>query len=63
MVEKQIKVNDIDMKKGMNFICDDLGVKVEGASAGTLKPVLENIVTPSETNAVVCILSGSNVIA
>lgn len=60
LVERKITVNDIDMKKGINFINDDLGVKVEGASAGTLKPVLEKIVTPSETNAVICIISGSN---
>ena len=48
------------MKKGVDFINSDLGVNVEGASAGTLKPIFTNLVKPSETNAVVCILSGGN---
>lgn len=59
-VEEQVCINDKDMESGINFVYEDLGVQVEGASAGTLKPVLENIVVPSETNAVVCILSGGN---
>lgn len=62
LVEKQVKINDTDMKKGIDFIRDDLGVKVEGASAGTLKPIFENTVRPSETNAVICLLSGGNVV-
>ncbi|MEI8128952.1 MAG: pyridoxal-phosphate dependent enzyme [bacterium] len=60
-VEKMVKIDDIDMVKGINFVYNDFGVKVEGASAGTLKPIFENIVTPSEANAVVCILSGGNI--
>lgn len=63
LVEKQILIEDKDMKKGIDFVSHDIGVKVEGASAGTLKPLFENIVKPSETNAVVCVLSGSNVLA
>lgn len=63
LVGKQFKINDYDMKKGMDFISDDLGVKVEGAAAGTLKPIFEKIVRPSERNAVVCVLSGGNVFA
>ena len=49
------------MKRGMDFISDDLKVLVEGASSGTLKPVFERIVQPSEENAVICVLSGGNV--
>lgn len=62
LVEKQILIEDNDMKNGIDFVSQDIGVKVEGASAGTLKPLFENIVKPSETNAVVCILSGSNIL-
>lgn len=60
LVGKQVKINDNDMKKGMDFISNDIGAKVEGASAGTLKPIFDGIAKPSEKNAVVCILSGGN---
>lgn len=61
LVEKQISMSDNDMKKGMDFVYNDIGVNVEGASAGTLKPILENKITPSETHAIVCVLSGGNI--
>lgn len=61
LVDKKVKVTDMDMQRGINFINDDIGVKVEGASAATLKPIFENLVVPSEENAVICILSGGNV--
>ena len=60
-VEKKFNIDDKDMEKGIDFVYNDIGVKVEGASAGTLKPILDNMVTPSETHAVICILSGGNV--
>lgn len=60
LVEKQVLISDADMETGTEFVYSDIGVTVEGASAGTLKPVLENLVKPCESNAVVCILSGSN---
>lgn len=60
LVDEQVEITDVDMKRGIDFIKTDLSVKVEGASAGTLKPVLDKLVTPSERNAVVCILSGGN---
>lgn len=61
-VENKIVIDDNDMEKGMNFVYQDIGAKVEGASAGTLKPILENSVIPSENNVVVCVLSGGNII-
>lgn len=61
LVEKQISMGDNEMKKGMDFIYNDIGATVEGASAGTMKPVLENKVVPSKTHAIVCVLSGGNV--
>lgn len=61
LVERQFKISDDDMKKGMDFVNDDLGARVEGAAAGTLKPIFEKYVRPSEQDAVVCILSGGNV--
>lgn len=60
LVDLQLKMDDSDMKKGMDLIEKDLGVSVEGASAGTLTPVLKNLVKPSEKNLVICILSGGN---
>jgi len=63
LVKRQVKINDDDMKKGMDFIFKDLGAKVESASAGTLKPVLDGTIRPTERNAVVCLLSGGNVLA
>lgn len=62
LVERQFTIDDTDMKKGIDFILDDLGVKVEGASAGTLKPVLGSAVRPSKNHAVVCLLSGGNIL-
>ena len=62
LVKRQFKISDEDMKKGMSFVFDDLGAKVESASAGTLKPILNGVVRPSKKNAVVCILSGGNVV-
>lgn len=61
-VGKKVNVDDIDMEKGIDFIYNDIDVKVEGASAGTMKPVFEDLAIPSETNAVVCILSGGNIV-
>jgi len=61
LVNKQVLISDADMKRGMDFISDDLKVLVEGASSGTLKPIFERIVQPSEENAVICVLSGGNV--
>jgi threonine dehydratase len=61
LITKQIIVNDADMKRGIDFISDDLGSLVEGASSATLKPVFERIIQPSEENAVICILSGGNI--
>jgi hypothetical protein len=52
----------MDMQRGIDFILDDIGVRVEGASAGTLKPVFDNMVIPSEATAVICILSGGNIV-
>lgn len=63
LVKKQVKINDDDMKKGMDFIFKDLGAKVESASAGTLKPIFDGTIRPSDKNAVVCVLSGGNVVA
>lgn len=62
LVDKKIKIDDTDMKKGIDFVHQDINARVEGASAGTLKPVLENIVFPGKNSAVVCILSGGNII-
>ena len=62
LVDRIIDVTDMDMQRGINFLADDIGTKVEGASAGTLKPVLEKIVQPSEENAVICIISGGNTV-
>lgn len=61
-VDQQITINDTDMKNGIKYVYEDIKTKVEGASAGTLKPILEKMVIPSQTNAVICILSGSNVV-
>lgn len=61
-VDQQITISDADMKNGIKYVYEDLKTKVEGASAGTLKPILEKMVVPSETNAVICILSGSNIV-
>ncbi len=62
LIDKIIDVTDMDMQRGINFLVEDLGTKVEGASASTLKPVLEKLVLPSEGNAVVCIISGGNTV-
>lgn len=59
-VDEKYEINDEVMKKGIDFVKSDLGVFVEGPSAGTLKPILEGIVKPSEKNALVCVLSGGN---
>lgn len=59
-VDEQFCINDSDMEKGIKFVQQDLGTKVEGAAAGTLKPILDNTIVPSESNAVVCLLSGAN---
>ena len=56
----KIKINDCDMQNGIQFVSKDIGATVEGASAGTLKPVLDNLVKPCENTAVVCLLSGGN---
>lgn len=60
-VEKQITINDKDMKKGIGFVYRDINAKVEGASAGTLKPVLDELIMPSSKCAVICLISGGNV--
>lgn len=62
LVENKVDINDSDMEKGIDFIFNDIGVIVEGASAGTLTPIIEELVVPSETNVVVCILSGGNTV-
>lgn len=60
VVDKQVLITDMDMQRGVNFILKDIKVKVEGASAGSMKPIFENIVIPSENHAVICLLSGGN---
>lgn len=60
LVNKQVNINDADMKRGIDFISTDLGSLVEGASAGTLKPIFEGITKSSEENAIICVLSGGN---
>ncbi len=62
LVDRIESVSDMDMQRGIDFILDDIGVRVEGASAGTLKPVFDNMVIPSEATAVICILSGGNIV-
>lgn len=49
------------MEQGVDFVCHDLGHQVEGASGGTLHPVLsdENY-QPNERRLVVSLLSGGN---
>lgn len=61
-VDEKIKIDDNDMEKGIEFVFNDINTKVEGASAGTLKPVLNNLVSLSSKNIVVCVLSGGNVV-
>lgn len=61
LVNSKVKINDADMKRGINFVYNDLGAKVEGASAGTLKPILEGTFAPCKKNAVICVLSGGNI--
>lgn len=60
VVDRQIFINDMDMQRGVNFILKDIKVKVEGASAGTMRPIFENVVAPSDKHAIICILSGGN---
>jgi len=55
-------MDDPDMARGMAAARQDLGVAVEGASGGTLCPVLDHaLYQPSPKRLVVCILSGGNV--
>src|SRR5574344_737936 len=59
-VDEKVVINDFDMKKGIKFVENDINKSVEGASAGTLKPVLDGSLKPDAKHAVVCVLSGSN---
>lgn len=61
LITKKISVNDADMKRGIDFISNDIEALVEGASSATLKPIFDRIVQPSEENAVICIISGGNI--
>lgn len=61
LVSQQLEITDIDMKKGMEYVAKDLGAKVEGASAGTLAPILNGVLKPNKKHAIVCVLSGGNV--
>lgn len=61
LVDKQVIINDDDMKKCMDYIYEDIDAHVEGASSGTLASVMNSIVTPSKAHAVICVLSGGNV--
>lgn len=59
-IDNKFLINDNDMKKGIDFVNADIEANVEGASAGTLKPILNGSIIPSESHAVVCVLSGGN---
>lgn len=56
------RLSDADMRLGQQTVRDDLGVVVEGASAGTVVPVLtQPECQPTDHRLVVCLLSGGNV--
>lgn len=61
LVDKIIFVSDMDMQRGINFVLDDLGARVEGASASTLTPILDNMIVPSQSRAIICLISGGNI--
>lgn len=61
LVDKQVAITDMDMQRGINFVFDDIGARVEGASAATLTPILDNMVIPSPQHAIICVLSGGNI--
>ncbi|MEB3285921.1 MAG: pyridoxal-phosphate dependent enzyme [Vampirovibrionales bacterium] len=55
------EMSDQDMEAGLGFVNHELGLDVEGASGGTLSPVLFRLdCLPSEKRLVVCLLSGAN---
>jgi threonine dehydratase len=56
-------MTDTQMRQGMDWVWHDINAAVEGACGGTLMPILDNQLIPSEENPVVCVLSGGNVAA
>jgi threonine dehydratase len=55
-------LKDSEMRLGQQVVAQDLGVVVEGASAGTVVPVLtQPEYHPTDHRWVVCLLSGGNV--
>lgn len=59
-LDKKLHTTDFEMKKAIDFVFQDIGAFVEGASAATLKVVLDKLSCPDKTRAVVCVLSGGN---
>lgn len=56
-------MSEDDMQAGVGFVAHDLGQHVEGASGGTLAPVLfRDDCKPTDKRLVVCLLSGGNII-
>jgi threonine dehydratase len=56
-------MDDAEMARGMAYVRDDIGVRIEGASGGSLVPVLQQPerFAPTDQRCVVCLLSGGNV--
>jgi hypothetical protein len=56
-------MSEDDMQAGVGFVAHDIGQHVEGASGGTLAPVLfRDDCKPTDKRLVVCLLSGGNII-
>ena len=57
-----LEMSDDHMQMGLDFIKSDLGIVVEGASSGTVFPVLHyDTFYPSRHRLVVSVLSGANI--
>ena len=57
-----LEMSDEHMQTGLDFIQSDLGIAVEGASAGTVFPVLHyDTFYPNRHRLVVSVLSGANI--